>query len=60
MLEDLERVLLEVAHSPSSMSEGQLDDLRKEIESRGILMKVKVFGEQVERRQAAPPSGGVL
>ncbi len=60
LLEDLERVLLEVAHSPSTVSEGQLDDLRKEIESRGILMKVKVFGEQVERRQAAPQSGGVL
>jgi hypothetical protein len=60
MLEDLERVLLEVAHSPSTVSEKQLDDLRKEIEARGILMKVKVFGEQVEKRQAAPPSGGVL
>src|SRR5262249_45823404 len=60
LLEDLERVLLEVAHSPSTVSEGQLDDLRKQIESQGILMKVKVFGEQVERRQAAPPSGGVL
>ena len=60
LLDDLERVLLEVAHSPSSVSEGQLDDLRKQIESQGILMKVKVFGEQVERRQAAPPSGGAL
>ncbi len=60
LLEDLERVLLEVAHSPSTVSESQLDDLRKQIEAKGILMKVKVFGEQVERRQAAPQSAGAL
>ena len=60
LLEDLERVLLEVAHSPSSVSERQLEDLRKKIEGQGILMKVKVFGDQVEERQAAPSNGGVL
>lgn len=60
VLEDLERVLLEVAHSPSSVSGRELDDLRKQIEDQGILMKVKVYGEQVEHRQAAPTSGGVL
>jgi len=57
LLEDLERVLLEVAHSPSAMSEEQLKELRKQIEDQGILFKVKVFGSQVEERQAAPPSG---
>jgi len=61
LLDDLERVLLEVAHSPSAVSEGQLDDLRKQIDDKGILMKVKVYGESVERRQAAPQAtGGVL
>jgi hypothetical protein len=58
LLEDLERVLLEVAHSPSAVSEKQLDELRKQIEDRGILLKVKVFGTQVEQRQAAPQGGG--
>lgn len=57
LLDDLERVLLEVAHSPSAVSEKQLDELRKGIEDRGILMKVKVYGTQVEQRQAAPQSG---
>src|SRR5579883_116307 len=61
LLEDLERVLLEVAHSPSAVSEKQLDELRKQIEGQGILFKVKVFGDQVEQRQAAPSNnGGVL
>jgi hypothetical protein len=58
LLEDLERVLLEVAHSPSAMSDKQLQELRKQIEDQGILFKVKVFGSQVEERQAAPQSGG--
>ena len=53
LLEDLERVLLEVAHSPSAMSEKQLQDLRNQIEGQGILFKVKVFGSQVEQRQSA-------
>ena len=60
MLEELERVLLEIAHSPSAVSEKQLDELRKEIEDRGILFKVKVFGTQVEQREAAPQSGSSL
>jgi hypothetical protein len=58
MLEELERTLLEIAHSPSSVSEKQLDGLRKQIEDRGILFKVKVFGTEVEQRQAAPSPVG--
>lgn len=50
LLDDLERVLLEIAHSPSAVSEKQLDELRKQIEDRGILFKVKVFGSQVEQQ----------
>jgi hypothetical protein len=53
VLEELENVLLDIAHSPSEVSAKQLEDLRKEIESRGILFKVKVFGTQVEERQSA-------
>jgi len=57
MLEELEMVLLEIAHSPSAVSEKQLDELRKQIEDRGIIFKVKVFGKQVEQREAAPSNG---
>jgi hypothetical protein len=60
MLEELERVLLEIAHSPSEVSEKQLDDLRKQIEDRGILFKVKVFGKQVEQREAAPSGSSTI
>jgi hypothetical protein len=49
LLEELERVLLEIAHSPSEVSARQLEELRRQIEDRGILFKVKVFGSQVEQ-----------
>ncbi len=60
MLDELERMLLEIAHSPSDVSEKQLDGLRKQIEERGIIFKVKVFGKQVEERESAPASGTSL
>ena len=49
LLDDLERVLLDIAHSPSEVNGRQLEELRHQIEDRGILFKVKVFGSQVER-----------
>jgi hypothetical protein len=51
VLEDLERVLIEISNSPSEMSSRQLRDLQKEIEDRGILFKVKVFASQVQERE---------
>jgi hypothetical protein len=55
LLEELERVLLEIAHSPSAVSGHELEDLRKRIEDRGILFKVKVYGSQVEERAGNTP-----
>ena len=52
VLEDLERVLMEIAHSPSSVSARQLDDLKRQIEDRGILFEVKVFGAQLRQQEA--------
>ncbi|MGA3187861.1 MAG: hypothetical protein ABSF22_12200 [Bryobacteraceae bacterium] len=49
LLEELERVLLDVAHSPSEVSAHQLEELRSRIEDRGILFKVKIFGSRVEQ-----------
>lgn len=49
LLEDLERVLLEIAHSPSEVSAHQLEELRQQIEDKGLLFKVKVFGSRVEQ-----------
>lgn len=56
LLDELERVLLEIAHSPSSVSQKELEELRKQINDRGILFKVKVFGKQVEQRETSQNS----
>ena len=50
VLDQLERVLVEVANSPSEVSSKQLESLRKRIESQGILFKVRVIGSDARQR----------
>jgi hypothetical protein len=59
VLDDLERVLLEVATAPSAVSASELEDLRRRIEARGILFKVKVMGSQVREREKAARPGAI-
>jgi hypothetical protein len=54
VLDDLERVLIEIAHSPSEVSNTQLQDLQQQIESRGLLFKVRVLGSKVREQEVAP------
>ncbi|HEY6392439.1 MAG TPA: hypothetical protein VIX89_14240 [Bryobacteraceae bacterium] len=56
VLDDLERVLLEISHSPSEVSSDQLNELRREIESRGVLFKVRVLGSRVRQEESKPVS----
>lgn len=53
VLDDLERVLVEVARSPETLSSGELEALRQRIEAQGILFKVRVIESQVRARQKA-------
>ena len=53
VLDDLERVLLDVAHSPQEVSPAQLNAIRKKIEDRGILFKVRVVNQELQQRQEA-------
>ena len=54
ILDDLERVLMEIANSPSTLSNGQLQQFQKEIEDRGLLFKVRVVGSQARQRESKP------
>jgi hypothetical protein len=54
VLDELERVLLDVAHSPQEVTPAQLDAIRQRIDSRGILFKVRVVSEELQQRQQAP------
>ncbi len=51
VLDDLERVLLEIANSPSTMTEAEFGKVRKRIEQQGIIFKVRVFGNSVRERE---------
>ena len=42
VLEDLEQILLEVAHSPAKVSSDELDEIRGRIRRQGIMFRVKV------------------
>ena len=56
-LDELERVLLDVANSPDEVTPAQFEALRKRIEARGILFKVRVVNQDLrEREKAAQPS----
>lgn len=56
LLEELERVMVELAHSPASVPEQQLEDMRSRIEEQSLLFKVRVFSSQFENRETASPS----
>jgi hypothetical protein len=54
VLDDLERVLVEVANGPSTMNEAEFDQVRKRIDRQGIIFKVRVFGERVREAEGRP------
>ena len=51
VLDELERVLLDVAHSPQEITPAQLESIQKRIEARGILFKVRVVGKELQQKQ---------
>src|SRR4029077_1522875 len=56
VLDELERVLLDVAHSPKEVSAAELETIQQRIAAKGILFKVRVVGQELQQReQAAQP-----
>jgi hypothetical protein len=51
VLSELERVLVEIANGPSEIDAKQLEQLRKQIQSQGILLKVRIIGEKVREKE---------
>jgi hypothetical protein len=56
VLEELERTLVEITHSPSEISPGDLERLRQRLEADGILFKIRVFGKNAQK-QGQPAVG---
>jgi hypothetical protein len=53
VLDELERVLLDVAHSPDKVTPAQFEAIQKKIEAHGILFKVRVVKKDLQQRQEA-------
>jgi hypothetical protein len=47
VLDELERVLVDITHAPSNMTPVQLEELRQRLEAEGILFKIRVLGSNV-------------
>ncbi len=50
VLEELERVLLEIAHSPAQLGPADREEIRRRIEAQGILFKIRVVGSQLQEK----------
>jgi hypothetical protein len=58
LLEELERVLVEIAAGPDALAPAELAELQRRIESRGLLFRVQVIQSQVrDRERASVPRG---
>jgi hypothetical protein len=51
VLDELERVLVELSASPDALSAVDLERMRQRIESRGLLFKVRVLSSEIRERQ---------
>ncbi len=51
LLDELERVLVDVAAGPAEMSARDLLDVRRRIESKGLLFKLRILSSEVRDRQ---------
>jgi hypothetical protein len=47
----LERVLLQISHSPNEISADELESLQRQIASQGILFKVRVVELEAREKQ---------
>jgi len=51
LLDELERVLVDVAAGPGELSAADVSDVRQRIDTEGLLFKVRVVASQVRERQ---------
>ena len=51
MLDELERSLLEIVHSPSRISAADLERIRRRIDAAALLFKVRVMSDELRQRE---------
>ena len=50
VLDELERALLDITHSPSEISASDLESLQRRIESQGLLFKVRIISSNIHHK----------
>ena len=53
-LDELERVLLDIANSPNELTPAAFESIRKRIEEQGLLFKVRVVKQGLDERKTNP------
>ena len=53
MLDELERALLDIAHSPSEITAPELESLQRRIENEGLLFKVRIISFEYSSQRTA-------
>ncbi len=51
VLDELERSLLEIVHTPSHATAARLDEIRHRIDAASLLFKVRVLGDELRQRE---------
>ena len=54
MLDELERVLLDIANSPEEVTPAAFETIRKRIEQQGLLFKVRIVKQGLDERKGKP------
>jgi hypothetical protein len=60
LLEELDRVLLDITHAPSKLTPGELEEMRQRLEAKGILFKIRVMGSNVRNQEEPAGAGGAV
>jgi hypothetical protein len=60
VLDDVDRVLMDIARGPSELSPAELDTVRRRLEAEGILLKIRLLGSAVRNHEGpeAQPAAG--
>jgi hypothetical protein len=57
VLDELERSLLEIVHTPSHATAARLNEIRRRIDAASLLFKVRVLGNELRQRESVPDRG---
>lgn len=60
LLDELERVLIEIAHSPADAPQPELDKIRERIQEDGLLFKMRVVESNIRQKVLPNASGEIL